>query len=114
MSFQIELKNVRCWDQDSGYSVFAANTGAIDIAALTTQGEEAMVQIGPYRLKVTIADNALESKGSVAVLLGEQPVVMSKASRGSVFVQLDTVERLSMDGTNQILGHARGCFDISW
>jgi hypothetical protein len=114
MSFQIELQNVRCWDPDSGFSVFAANTGMIDIAALTAQGEAATVQIGPYRVKVTIAENALDSKGTVSLLLGEQPIAMSKSSRGTVFVQLDTVERMSMDGTNQILGSARGCFDISW
>lgn len=114
MSFQIELENVRCWDPDSGFSVFAAKTGVIDIAALTDQGEEATVQIGPYKIKVSITENLLESKGTASLSVGGQPLVVSNSSRGTIFVQLDTVERMSMDGTNQVLGSARGCFDISW
>lgn len=111
---EIMFKNVRCWDPTDSYSVFAPELGPVRIVEGTTSQQS--LQIGPYRITVSIENNNLDTSGADGDVTlrfsNNQGIRAFAAGSGSVFISLDNVERMSSGGT--LLGSARGCFDISW
>lgn len=124
---QIVLKNLRCWDPGSGYSVFLPETTPIDLTSLMSgSSDPKYVQVGPFRLKIeveTASASSTAGKNPSPVSTSAKPMMKVAGqvvpfgwenSSGSVFYDTDAVERVSTDGTMRIMGSARGCFDVSW
>lgn len=114
-SYTIWLRNIRCWDasSDPDFSVFMPETQPITIGKGVTD-ETRYVQIGPYRVEITI--KADENGLTVSSGGNKRTIALNETVHGSYFFYQDDAKRVGFkaDGTLNVLGHARGCFDIEW
>lgn len=114
MSFNVTLNDISCWTIGGTSRQRLAKTEPFDLFSLT-EGQEYVVQIGQYRLKVSLDQSLFQSDGKLALdINGTKQTIMGGAQGGSIFVQLDTVDLMALDGSEKVLGSARGCFEINW
>ncbi len=112
---RVQLFNCYCWEPGSGFSNFLTESHPLDFGELATlsEGETCkIVQNGQYRIKVCMEKNGgkVALKAGVNILSPEVTV----ETTGRMFVSMDDVDVMDMQGGGKILGRARGCFDIEW